>query len=194
MCHSTTFNIRFVFCITFFVLHSSFSTFNETFTVQKQQNVSLLTQYFPTCFVFPGLKTCWQKSFWFKHLAVSLCCSAKSWCSHSCKAWRGPQCQWCHLNPHYHLWSVAVVEPAVVPLTAVQAIISVTRDQLKRLWEPLTESTTHSQGTVSTYDAAYGTAAAYVNIFKVLRIRVTKKSAENMKACNMHMQQYPSLL
>lgn len=65
-----------------FVLPSSFSTFNDTSTVQKQQNVSLLTQYFPTCFVFPCLKTCWQTSFRFKHLAVSLCCSAKSWCSH----------------------------------------------------------------------------------------------------------------
>lgn len=65
-----------------FVLHSSFSTFNDTSTVQKQQNVSLLTQYFPTCFVFPCLKTCWQTSFRFKHLAVSLCCSAESWCSH----------------------------------------------------------------------------------------------------------------
>lgn len=28
------------------------------------------------------VETCWQTSFRFKHLAVSLCCSAKSWCSH----------------------------------------------------------------------------------------------------------------
>lgn len=54
----------------------------DTYTVQKQQNVSLLTQYFPTRFVFLCLKTCWQTSFRLKHLAVSLCCSAKSWCSH----------------------------------------------------------------------------------------------------------------
>lgn len=28
--------------------------------------------------------------------------------TYSYKAWRSPQCQWCYLNPHYHLWSVVV--------------------------------------------------------------------------------------
>lgn len=76
----TLFILQHIVFLTF--LHSSFSTFNDTFTVQKQQNVSLLTQCFPTCFVFLCLKTCWQTSFPFKHLVVSWCCSAKSWCSH----------------------------------------------------------------------------------------------------------------